>query len=149
MTDDQIPSGVERTAATPLESVRRLETWFFGEEGFNPRRAIDYLLEEASLCGVSNVDVREVDGWWVLAASEDWLPADSSVLQIFHELARYPEGGPNGSRMEVLLTAFARAVVTAHLGNVLVIVDGEGTSRWVEEHKDCLAMERVVAFLPP
>jgi hypothetical protein len=149
MTDNRLPRGIESTSATPLESVRRLEAWFFGDEGFSVRRMIDYLLEEASLCGVSRVDVREMDGWWVLSADQDWLPDTGDALKVFQALTPYPEGGPNGSRMEVLLTAFARAVVTARSGTIAVIVEDEWTNRWIDEHKSVLTAQRVIAFATP
>lgn len=133
----------------PLEVVRRLENLFFGEDGFSAERAIELIRAEARACDVHKLQVEESDGWWVVAASRDWLPPEGE-LRVFTEVVHFPEWGVNASRPEILLTAFARVVLTSHDGTVTVIVDSparadEATKRFAEWFaRDA----RVIVFLP-
>ncbi|HEY6289998.1 MAG TPA: hypothetical protein VI455_00325 [Terriglobia bacterium] len=140
-------SGILRALPGGVAAVRRLEKWFFGEDGFSARRTIDYLLEEAALRDVSHVEVTELDGWWVLSAERDWLPRENDGLDVFHALLPFPEGGPNAARREVLVTAFAKAVATARNGNITVIVEDAETRMWIDAHEAKLrGAARVIAF---
>jgi hypothetical protein len=91
-----------------VAAIRRLEKLFFGEDGFSPRRAIDYILEEAALCDVPGVHVMGLDGWWVLSAARDWLPRENDGLDTFKALLPFAQGGPNAGRREVLLNGIRK-----------------------------------------
>jgi hypothetical protein len=141
---------VLQVATSPVEAVRRLEHWFFGPEGFSARKAIDYILEEAALCGSSNVQVDRVSDWWILSSVDDWLPSEEDGLSAFQALLPYPQAKPNGARVEILLTAFSEVVVTSKDGSGAVVNDrtgrGEGVA-WLRNHREYLSnFGRVIAF---
>jgi hypothetical protein len=59
--------------------------------------------------------VAVFERWWVITSDKDWLsalspPADTKSA--FWMIVPLPQAGPNSHRSEVLLTAFADAVVT-------------------------------------
>lgn len=124
---------------SPLETVRRLESWYFDDEGFSAARAVEYIRAEARTSGVETLDVTEIDGWWILAANQDWLPSEEDGLRPFRELVHFPEAGVNASRSEILLTAFARVVITAREGRATVVSD--------REHRADEAMARFAQWL--
>ncbi|SRR5258708_4201318 len=64
-----------------VEAVRRLEKFFFGDDGFSARRAIDFLSREAAVSGI-RVEVISLDGWWVLSAEQDWLPPENVNIRV-------------------------------------------------------------------
>lgn len=60
--------------------------------------------------------VEKADAWWIIASRRDWLVSSegaSLAASAFSSLLPLPESGPNSHRSEVLLSAFADAVVTA------------------------------------
>ncbi len=145
--NDQHHPDVVAAADSPLAAVRHLETWYFGESGFSARKAIDYLLEEADLCGVPDLRVTYEDGWWILESDKDWL-SDLAEMDVFMRPVRYMEGGPNGTRTEVLLTAFADAVVTIARGRTCIVTDTVGVAkRWLDQNTERFRnVRRVIAF---
>ena len=129
-----------------LQVVRDHPQWYFRGGAFQARQALALLTDEAVAHGSSELHVENIGGWWLVASSSDWLQGD---IGAFFSLVPDPVGGPNTSRVEVLLTAFCRSVWTASSGEVFdVLAAGElpdevrhvlGQKRWA----------RVVAFLPP
>lgn len=93
---------------------------FFSSGQFDPRLAAALVVQEALLSGASDVTVRREAEWWVIESRDDWLrpPLDSDAFQ---RLVPFAEGGPNGTRSEVLLTAFAADVVTASEGTASLV----------------------------
>lgn len=130
----------------PLVSVRSHPEWFFRSGTFTIAEALSRLMSEALIHGSTDVSVREIDGWWVLASSNDWLHGD---VQTFFFPAPDPQRGPNTSRVEVALTAFCRAVVTAAHGNRYDVVTSTNTPPPMGAGLDDESWARVVAFLPP
>jgi hypothetical protein len=129
-----------------VEPVRRLEKYFLGNEGFSAERAISLLVEEAAVSHLQ-VDVTSLDGWWVLSADHDWLPPEIDDIDSFNSVLPLPERGPNAARSEVVLSAFARTVVTARDGQATVIVESPGTGQWIAAHETKLrSAVRVIAF---
>jgi glycerophosphoryl diester phosphodiesterase len=105
--------------------VTRLAHWFFPSGPFTPERAIEHLRDEAKVLGIE-IKSREADGWWVVWASQDWIPSGAEEIRTFTELRRFPEAGVNAHRSEVFLTTFARVVVTATHGRITVVRDDLG-----------------------
>jgi hypothetical protein len=61
-------------------------------------------------------EVIETDGWWVVRSSVDWLAAGSPTYttdDAFSRIVSWPEMGANSFHGEILLAAFADAVVTS------------------------------------
>jgi hypothetical protein len=61
--------------------------------------------------------------WWVITSPVDWLKRSCSgpLEQLFTRIVPFPEAGPNSMRSEVLLTAFARDVLTRDRSTVYVV----------------------------
>jgi uncharacterized protein YlzI (FlbEa/FlbD family) len=135
---------------TALELAKRREGDFFPEGSFSPARAVDHIRWEAGVCGVDDLDVQAVDGWWVVASKRDWLPAEGEGLPAFTRFLRFPEAGVNASRLEVLLTAFSDVVVTAMDGKITVVADKvDRAQEAITTFADRLSMNgRVIFFLP-
>ena len=61
-------------------------------------------------------EVVDIDGWWVVRSSIDWLASGSPTYttdSALSHLVPWPEMGSNSFHGEILLTAFADAVVTS------------------------------------
>jgi hypothetical protein len=125
-----------------------LESWFFGGEGCTPRKALEYVSEEAALCGASKLEVERRGAWWSLKSAVDWLPHGEAGVQAFRIITPYEEGGPNAFRMEILLTAFAKAVTTFDGSSWVIISDEFGDARqWIDTHsQQLMKYSRVIAF---
>jgi hypothetical protein len=102
------------TPIDPVEAVRSHPTWFFRSGRFEPETAIQLLIAEASLSALVKRAQFEREGQWVaVTADGDWLEGD---LEAFTKPTVFPDGGVNATRMEVVLTAFCDAVLTAEHG---------------------------------
>lgn len=132
-------------SASPLdavEAVRRHPEWFFADRKFDTTEAIALLVEEATRGGASAVDIRTDRGWVRVAADVDWLEGDAAA---FFAPLSYRAGGRNSSRVEVALTAFCDAVVTATSQGVYQVKSMEQAAGM----EQLLTGGRTVAFLPP
>jgi hypothetical protein len=70
-------------------------------------------MHDLILLGALPAHVDQIEGWWVVSADEDWLAADGVFsTRPFFNIVAFPAAGDNSHRAEVLLTAFADAVVT-------------------------------------
>jgi glycerophosphoryl diester phosphodiesterase len=134
---------------TAIGFVARMEARFFPSGHFSPEQAIEYIQDEAQVLGIPVVS-EEVDGWWLVSASRDWLPQGEKTLRAFHELLQFPEAGINAHRCEVFLTTFAKVVLTSKRGEVTVIKDESGdASQAVDRFSEVFDEHtRVIAFLP-
>jgi hypothetical protein len=98
----------------PVDAVRSHPTWFFRTGQFEPETAIQLLIAEASVSPLVKRAQFEREGEWVaVTADGDWLEGD---LEAFTKPTVFPDGGVNATRMEVVLTAFCDAVLTAAHG---------------------------------
>ena len=74
------------------------------------------LSSDAMVLGANEVDVARAGEWWTVSADTDWLakPCECAVEKLFNQVIPFPQAGPNSMRSEILLTAFARDVVTSN-----------------------------------
>ena len=81
------------------------------------------LSADAMVLGANEVDVVRSGDWWSVAADIDWLakPCPCAVEKLFNQVIPFPETGPNAMRSEILLTAFARDVITSDERGMKVI----------------------------
>jgi hypothetical protein len=63
--------------------------------------------------GCGGVQFDRFDDWWLLAANRDWLATanESEMQRRFDEIVPYPEKGDNTCHPEVVIGAFACAIV--------------------------------------
>lgn len=104
----------------PVDLVRQQESRFFIAGIFDPDEMAAQVAAEALRCGAGCVKIDRREQWWIIAADRDWL-GERDALQAFRRLVSYPEGGENSMRSEILLTAFARDVVTRAHGETVAI----------------------------
>jgi len=74
-------------------------------------------------------EVLEIDGWWVVRSSVDWLASGSPTYTTDHAFSRivsWPEIGVNSFHGEILLAAFADAVVTSGTDGIKWITSAPG-----------------------
>jgi hypothetical protein len=131
-----------------VETVSRHPQWYFRKGEFDLDELVAHLVEEATRAGARSVYVRRDGDWISVSADQDWLGGD--VAAFFAPMS-YPEGGPNSARVEVALTAFCDAVVTAEGGDRFYQVKSPPEDR-AGELVDLLRppeIGRMVAFLPP
>src|ERR1700722_2322714 len=71
--------------------------------------------------------VRRVDAWWVVSSAKDWLvQSDGSVsLRNFQQIMPFPAAGREACHSEILLTAFADAVVTRGANDEMTWIAGD------------------------
>ncbi len=107
------------------------------------------LVSEAAILGVFPITVDRINGWWVVAAEEDWLAKENecSAEVTFNRVVPFPKAGANSMRAEILLTSFASNVVTC-TGGKKVLIKGDKSA--LDEIEPTLinryAKHRVVAF---
>ena len=98
------------------------------------------LSSDAMVLGATEVDVVRAGEWWTVASDTDWLakPCECALDKLFHQVIPFPEAGPNSMRSEILLTAFARDVVTINSSEEVKVIVGNlaadtislDSSRW-------------------
>jgi hypothetical protein len=73
-------------------------------------------------------EVVEIDGWWVVRSSVDWLASGSPTYTVdnaFSRIISWPEIGANSFHGEILLAAFADAIVTSGIDGIKWISGGD------------------------
>jgi hypothetical protein len=119
-----------------VEFVRSHPGFFFRGDP-EPMACVQQLVAEVLALGGHEVTVRREGTWWLVSSTFDWLrPAPGlTVMDLFQRLIPLPELGPNTSRVEVALVAFARRVATVGTGEERLVVTGEPPSedlwRWI------------------
>jgi hypothetical protein len=143
------PDRDTRSLARPVDAlaaVRQHPEWHFRSGTFDAREALALLTDEAVQHGSVDLFVQQIDDWWVLASSHDWLEGD---LSAYFSPVPDPARGPNTSRVEVLLTAFCRSVWTATSGQSFDISRTVLPPERVRAVLETASWARVVAFRPP
>jgi hypothetical protein len=103
------PDGL--TTVDVPDFLRRNQGKFFRTGLFNFTEAATWIVSEAILCGARDVRIS-LDGEWVVVyADVDWLQGTTD--KVFLQLENFPEGGPNGTRAEVLLHTFCSRLIIA------------------------------------
>jgi hypothetical protein len=80
----------------------------------NGRELAESILGDALILTDGPVTVLHRGEWWLVVAEADWMTRQSSgsVDDLFSKIVSFPEAGPNSMHSEVLLTAFAKDVIT-------------------------------------
>lgn len=67
-----------------------------------------------------------IDEWWVVSSEKDWLliPSGSVTFRSFKHIVHFPEAGREACHSEILLSAFADAVVTRGANDKLTWITG-------------------------
>src|SRR5258708_5451158 len=122
----------------PIAVLRRNPSMYAGEKPRGPRFSAR-LLHDLIFLDALPARVERVTTWWLVAAKRDWLRSPEGVLskEPFHVIVSFPAAGHAAFRAEILLTAFADAVVTCDADGLDWIVGDEKKSplpgRWLSE----------------
>ena len=144
---DHSPVAGSSGALDALETVRRHPSWFFRDGKFEAHEAARLLAEEALRSGAQTVTVRLQGDWFSVEADRDWLQGD---LAAFFTPLSYEEGGRNSTRVEIALTAFCSAVITATNNGMHEVSSSPDSNLHLRELNIPSAPPgRFVAFLPP
>jgi hypothetical protein len=102
--------------ADPISVLRRQPSMFMGDRPWGPylaaRMARDLILLDAL-----PVRIERENDWWLIESDVDWLRM-SSEKDPFRSMVTFPAAGHAAFRSEVLLSAFADAVVTGSGGRL-------------------------------
>jgi hypothetical protein len=130
----------------PLAHVRSHPEMYLPDGEADPFKVAARLEADAVASGAKRTFTAHRDGRWIVAADTDWLAAAGvAPRELFRRLVPSPRGGRNTFRSEVLLGAFADAVVTWSGENVEPI---QGDHATLLDLRDELpgAWQRAIAF---
>ena len=113
----------------PIEVIRRSPAMYLGglevpKGEFLASRMISDLIWLRAL----PAEVTEIDGWWVVRSSVDWFASGSRTYTVdnaFSRIVSWPETGANSFHGEILLAAFADAIVTCGNDGIKWISGGD------------------------
>jgi len=123
----------------------------FGPE-MSGQQLASQLARDLILTGSLPFSVDCVDEWWVVSSKKDWLlmQSESITLRSFKHIVHFPEAGREACHSEILLSAFANAVVTRVADEELIWIVGDDERqvlpRDVLKHLMKEACGRTVAF---
>jgi hypothetical protein len=88
------------------------------------------IVSDALLLVDEPISAQKQDEWWIVSCERDWIANQSNLIveEIFSRIIPFPEAGQNSMRSEVLLTAFAKDVITI-LGKEISVIKGDFTIR--------------------
>jgi hypothetical protein len=137
------------TTVDPLDYIRKRPERFLRSGTVTGVELAEILAGDALLLTDAPVTVFRKQGWWIVAGEADWMEglAGGSVTDLFAHLVPFPQAGVNSMHAEVLLTAFADAVLTA-TGCAARVIKGTVSQEdaiW-EAMKANPRWQRVVAF---
>jgi len=102
-------------AVSGIEYVRANRTVFLGPTGQPDLRDLAGALVVDALClNAAPIQIAQIDEWFVVAAEQDWIRAetDLSPYEAFHRVQIFHQHRRNSNRANVMITAFAKEVLT-------------------------------------
>jgi hypothetical protein len=129
--------------------IRQRKEMFLRLQEPNPIELVEHIVSDAMYSGASECYILREDNWWLIASKTDWLKCQSkhSPEALFTQIVAFPEAGQNSMRGEILLTAFAKKVITATPNERTVIsgnvADDECVWRMALRNPE---WQRVIAF---
>ncbi len=116
----------------PIGFIRKKPGMFTRSSPVSGVELATNIVSEALLLikGKGRVTTFLTDTWWVVASDIDWIANESEhpVEDVFSHILPLPQAGPNSMRGEVLLTAFARDVITQSIDGQHVVKGSVHTS---------------------
>jgi len=112
------------------------------------------LFRDIALHDALPLKITKTNNWWVLIADKDWLKSqEGGAVNVFSQMLPFPPAGTNACRAEVLVTAFAKAVITAGKDGTHWISGNEiakaSLPNTVQTDMNGSNKGRLVAFLSP
>jgi hypothetical protein len=133
----------------PVNYIRQRKEMFLRSQEPNPIELVEHIVGDAMHSGVSECYILRENDWWLIASKTDWLKCQSkySPEDLFTHIVAFPEAGQNSMRGEILLTAFAKEVITV-TPNERAVISGTVTDDaciWRMALRDP-EWQRVIAF---
>jgi len=98
------------------ELVIKRQDMYFGTKGANPEFIATGIANGALLLGCMNIEIRNIDGFWLVASDKDWFKAASVVnvneSDVFNRCYTFPEAGQNCFRYESFAEIFSSSLIT-------------------------------------
>jgi len=132
-----------------LTHIRRHPKMYLQSDTAKGSELASLLGDEVLVATGEQAEVSHESAWWVVASRCDWLDlqAGTTLKDMFTKMIPFPRAGAKSMRREVLLTAFARDVVTRD-GESSCIIKGDVENHdliWPLMWRD-KEWQRVVAF---
>jgi|GEM_PF-1619107 hypothetical protein len=144
--DSAIATDPIRAMTDPIRVIKQVfgpkqPAWFLATQ----------LARDLTLMGAVPVSIERAGGWWLVSSAKDWLmESEGSVCWKFTHIVNFPEAGREAYHSEILLTAFADAVVTRGATGGITWIAGD-PDRWAlparMRHRSRERTGRIVAFL--
>jgi len=110
-----IGANVSSATLSGVEYVQANRKLFLGPTGQPDLRDLAGALVVDALClNAAPIQVAQIDEWFVVAAEQDWIRAetDLSAYEAFHRVQIFHQRRQNSNRANVMITAFAKEVLT-------------------------------------
>jgi hypothetical protein len=95
------------------ERIRRSPSRYLGSRLPTSPFMASALVQDALLCGITEIRVAQHDNWTSVSANEDWIiphikwERPLNYDHVFRTLIPFPQAGPNSFRSEVVVAAFS------------------------------------------
>jgi hypothetical protein len=132
----------------PIEWIKSRPEMFLWQQN-RGLQLLTNILGDALLLTDGHITALKKNEWWIAGSAVDWLSADSnySTKELFARMIPMPEAGQNSIRGEVLLTAFAKDVVTIINGQLSLIKGSiQGAEDFLRKLNQKNDWTRLVAF---
>jgi hypothetical protein len=98
----------------PIAWIRLNRRMFLGGLPIVGPHLAAQVIRDVIWLGALAASVSKIEAWWWILAEQDWLMSNDGNVSLdpFFSIVPFPAKGRNSHRSEVLLTAFADAVVT-------------------------------------
>jgi hypothetical protein len=106
----------------PIEWIKSRPEMFLWQQN-RGLQLLTNILSDALLLTDGQITALKKNEWWIAGSNVDWLSVNSnfSSKELFARMIAMPEAGQNSIRGEVLLTAFAKDVVTIANGQLSLV----------------------------
>lgn len=137
--------------ADAVEIIRKYPEQFLGGASRATSDRLAALLLRDALCKeASNVWAERHGDWWVVGGNVDWVSSDGIRTEdAFRKLIPLPSAGRNCHRSEVIVAAFASAIMTSVGGERTTVLGGSNLLPPEIEARSGETVARTVAFRLP
>jgi hypothetical protein len=114
---EKYTKGDLRVVSDAVEHVRRDPRRYLGAENVTGENLAIRMMASLICLDAFPAKINRLASWWIVHSAKDWfgINGDADVMGNFSTIKPLPAGGRNAHRAEILLVAFADAVVTVDL----------------------------------
>jgi hypothetical protein len=109
--------------------IRRQQQMYLRDGIARAEDLVERMLSDIVWLDALPAKVERAGSWWIVSSEKEWLMtlAGAVSLEVFRTIVPIPRRGPNDMRADVVVAAFARAVVTAGPEGVTWVVGDAAT----------------------